>query len=157
MKIRCFASAVALLAATNQAAANGDLAHQPFQYLDLPVKEAASRTGVQPNQANNVVFDTAAHHVFLEADGPRIGYADVEFRSHPKCSPQQQLDSATALKELGIDASALELAIDRPDNHTYYDHKRGIKVSVTCNYEGAPLTAGFSRKQYGVLMGSTGQ
>lgn len=155
MKIRCVASVVALLVSANQAVAESNPANMPFNYLDMPVREAASRAGVQPNQANNVVFDTARHHVFLEADGASIGYADVEFRSHPKCSPKQPLDSAAALKELGIDASALELAIDKPDNHTYYDHKRGIKVSVTCNYEGAPLTAGFSRKQYSVLMGST--
>ena len=155
MKSRCFAPAVALLVVAHQAVAQGDPAQQPFKYLDLPVKEAASRAGVQPNQANNVVFDTARHHVFLEADGTSIGYADVEFRGTPPCSPKQPLDSVAALKELGVDASALELAIDKPDNHTYYDHQQGIKVSVTCNYEGAPLTAGFSRKQYGVLMGST--
>jgi hypothetical protein len=157
MKIRCVASAFTLLVCAHQAVAESNPASHPFNYLDLPVQEAASRAGVKPNQANNVVFDTASHHVFLEAHGASIGYADVEFRGHPKCSPKQQLDSASALKELGIDASQMELAIDKPDNHTYYDHKRGIKVSVTCNYEGAPLTAGFSRKQYGVLMGSTGQ
>lgn len=157
MKIRCVASVVALLVSANQAVAESNPAHQPFNYLDLSVREAASRAGVQPNQANNVVFDTASHHVFLEADGARIGYADVEFRGNPPCSPKRPLDSVAALKELGMNAADLELAIDKPDNHTYYDHKHGLKVSVTCSYEGAPLTAGFSRKQYNVLMGSTGQ
>ena len=154
MDIRCAALGFALLATSTLALADGNQAKMPYNLIDLPVKEAASRVGVQPNQANNITFDTDKHHVFLEADGSTVGYADLEFRGNPPCSQKQAIDSATALQSLGIDAKELELAIDKPDNHTYYDHKRSLKVSVSCNYEGAPLTVGFSRKQYNVLMGN---
>lgn len=154
MKIRCVASGCLLLASANLVVAEENPANMPYNFIDMPLKEAASHTGVQPNQANNIVFDREGRHVFLEADGGKIGYADVEFRGSPPCNPKQPIDSAAALQTLGMNAADLELAIDKPDNHTYYDHKRGLKVSVTCNYEGAPLTAGFSRKQYNVLMGS---
>ena len=154
MEIRCAALGLALLATSSLAIAEGNPANMPYTLIDLPVKEAANRVGVQPNQANNIVFDTEKHHVFLEADGNTVSYADVEFRGNPPCSQKQAIDSAAALQSLGLNAADLELAIDKPDTHTYYDHKRGLKVSVACNYEGAPLTVGFSRKQYNVLMGT---
>lgn len=154
MDIRRAALGFALLATSTLAIADGNQAKMPYNLIDLPVKEAASRVGVQPNQANNITFDTDKHHVFLESDGSTVGYADVEFRGNPPCSQKQAIDSDAALQSLGIDAKELELAIDKPDNRTYYDHKRSLKVSVSCNYEGAPLTVGFSRKQYNVLMGN---
>ncbi|MNN17728.1 hypothetical protein D3C81_1309220 [compost metagenome] len=155
MNMRCVVSAVVLLLSTNLAIAEEKPASTPFKYLDMPLKEAAQRAGVQPNQANNIVFDSEGRHVYLEASGGTVGYADVEFRGSAPCNPKQEIDSAAALQSLGMNAADLELAIQKPDNHTYYDHKRGLKVNVACSYEGAPLTVGFSRKQYNVLMGST--
>ena len=154
MKICCIASGFALLAITGLAVAEDGSANTPYNYIDMPVKEVAQRAGVEPNHANNITFDKDGRHVYLEADGSKVGYADVEFREGTPCNPKQELDATGALKTLGMNAADLELAINKPDNHTYYDHKRGLKVSVTCNYEGAPLTVGFSRKQYNVLMGN---
>lgn len=157
MKNRCVALGIVILASANLAIAETPSDNMPYNLIDLPVKEAATRVGVQPNPANNIVFDSEGHHVFLEADGSKVGYADVEFRGNPPCNQKQTIDSASALKSLGMNAADLELAIDKTDSHIYYDHKRGLKVSVSCNYDGAPLTVGFSRKQYNVLMGSANQ
>lgn len=154
MNIRRVASAVVLLLGADLAFAEDSKAQMPYNYIGMPVKEVASHTGVQPNHANNITFDSEGRHVFLEASGGTVDYADVEFSQSAPCTPKQELDSATALQTLGMNPADLELAIKKPDNHTYYDHKRGLKVSVACNYEGAPLTVGFSRKQYNVLMGN---
>ena len=147
------ASALVLLLGAGLAGAEDAKPQTPYRYLGMPVKEVANQTGVQPNQANNITYDSQGRHVFLQASGGTVDYADVEFRQSTPCAPNQELDAGGALQALGIDPAGLELAIRKPDNHTYYDHQRGLKVSVTCNYEGAPLTVGFSRKQYNVLMG----
>lgn len=157
MKNRCVALGIVILASTNLAIAETNSSNMPYNLIDMPVKDVATRVGVQPNQANNIVFDHEGQHVFLEADGSKVGYADVELRGNPPCNQKQSIDSAAALKSLGMTAADLELAINKPDSQIYYDHKRGLKVSVTCNYDGAPLTVGFSRKQYNVLMGSANQ
>lgn len=155
MKIRFAAVAVVFLMGTSLAVAESGKANTPFQYIDMPIKEVANRVGVQPNQANNIVFDSADRHVLLESNGSTIDYVDVEFTNTPPCNPQNEIEAEAVLKSLGLNPAEMELAIKQPGNHTYYDHKRMLKVGVSCSYEGAPLTAAFSRKNYMNLTSST--
>ena len=138
----------ALLLCANLAVADDGQASMPYDYLDLPLKEVADRTGVRPNRANNIAYDSADRHVFLETRNGRVDYADVELSRSQPCAPNRALPADAALQALGLDPAALELAIAKPDSHTYYDHRRGLQVRVACNYEGAPLSVGFSRRQY---------
>lgn len=34
--------------------------------------------------------------------------------------------------------------------HTYYDHRKKLKINVSCLYDGGPLSVGFSTKYYGM-------
>ena len=155
MTVRPLALACLLLASLPLTAAAEPQAAKPFQYIDMPIQDVARRLGVQPNRANNLVFEGAEHRVLLESNGNLVDYVDVELTSTPRCSPKDEIDSTAVLAAMGIDTSELELAIKQPDNHIYYDHKRMLKVAVSCSYESAPLTAGFSRRHYMTLTSST--
>lgn len=134
----------------------GDAAlKQPFKFLDMPVTEAASNIGSAPNDANNLIVDTAGRHVVLESKGSTVELVDIELRDLPLCKQSSAFDGTAILKSLDINPGDLELAINNTDNQTYYDHQRKVKIGIQCAYDGAPLNVSFSRKQYMVLMGMT--
>lgn len=155
MTLRPLALACLLLASVPLTATAEQPAAMPFQYIDMPIQEVARRLGVQPNQANNLIVEGSEQRVLLESNGKQVDYVDVELTSAPRCSQKQEIDSTAVLASMGIDTGELELAIKQPDNHIYYDHKRMLKVAVSCSYENAPLTAGFSRRHYMTLTSST--
>ncbi len=123
--------------------------HRPFQYMGMTIQDAIRATGGKPNAAGNIIFDTDECHMLLEAEGNFISYVDIELKRTAPHSRDQEFDSEVVLGALSINPSELELA-KKTDSHTYYDHKKRIKVSVSCLYDGAPLSVGFSSKYYGM-------
>ncbi|MEL6765142.1 MAG: toll/interleukin-1 receptor domain-containing protein, partial [Cyanobacteria bacterium J06607_6] len=69
-------------------------------------------------------------------------------RTAPHCQGQE-FDSESILGALSIGLSELELVRKKTHFHTYYDHRKRLKVSVSCQYDGAPISVGFSSKYYG--------
>jgi hypothetical protein len=86
----------------------------------------------------------------LEVEGNFISYVDVEIKKTAPWSQSRPFDSEQILGVLSINPSELELVHKQTHFHTYYDHKRKLKVSISCQYEGAPLSVGFSSKYYGM-------
>ena len=86
----------------------------------------------------------------LEAEGNFISYVDVELKRTAPHRQDQVFDSEMVLGALSINPSELELVRKKTHFHTYYDHKKRLKVSVSCLYDGAPLSVGFSSKYYGM-------
>jgi hypothetical protein len=123
--------------------------HHPFQYVGMSVAKAAKVTGGTPNAVKNIVIDSDLGHMLLEATGNSISYVDVELKQTKPCSLTRGFDSEPALGVLGISPSELDFARRQTHNHVYYDHKRKLKVSVTCDGDGEPLRVGFSSKYYG--------
>lgn len=124
--------------------------HRPFQYMGMTIQEAARATGGTPNSVGNIIIDTDECHMCLEAEGNFISFVDVELK---RTAPQRQdceFDSELVLGALSINPSELELVRKATHFHTYYDHKKKLKVSVSCLYEGAPLSVAFSSKYYGM-------
>lgn len=124
--------------------------HRPFQYLGMTVQDAARATGGVPNDVGNIILDTDECHMCLEAEGNFISYVDVALKRTAPHHQDQDFDSEMVLGALSINPSELELVRKRTDFHTYYDHRKRLKVSVSCQYDGAPLSVGFSSKYYGM-------
>ncbi|EAP1628464.1 toll/interleukin-1 receptor domain-containing protein, partial [Salmonella enterica] len=62
----------------------------------------------------------------------------------------QEFDSEIFLGALSIGLSELELVGKKTHSHTYYDHRRKLKINVICLYDEAPITVSFSSKYYGM-------
>ena len=85
----------------------------------------------------------------IEAEGNFINYVDIELKKTAPWSQSRPFDSEAILGVLSINPSELELARKQTHFHTYYDHKKRLKIGVSCQYDGAPLSVGFSSKYYG--------
>lgn len=124
--------------------------HRPFQYMGMTIQDAAQATGGTPNQVGNIVLETAECRMLLEAEGNFISYVDIDLKRTAPHRQDQEFDSEIVLGALSINPSELELVRRKTHSHTYYDHKKRLKVSVSCLYDDAPLTVSFSSKYYGM-------
>jgi hypothetical protein len=122
--------------------------HCPFQYVGMPIADAARVVSSKPNGVGNIIIDSEQAHMLLEAEGNFISYVDVELKKTAPWSQSRPFDSVAILGVFSINPSELELARKQTHFHTYYDHKRKLKISVSCQYEDAPLSVGFSSKYY---------
>jgi hypothetical protein len=119
-----------------------------YRYISMPVSRASEQFGVKVNEGGNLVVETPNHHILFEANNGLISYVDVEFKGFEPCSQTAGFDSAPLLLALGIDPSSLELAKKQAHFHRYYDHVNRLKIGVSCLYDGANLSVGFSSKYY---------
>lgn len=124
--------------------------HRPFQFMGMTIQDAARATGGTPNDVGNIILDTDECHMCLEAEGNFISYIDVELKRTAPHQQNQGFDSEAILGALSISPSELELVGKKTHIHTYYDHRKRLKISVSCQYNGAPLSVGFSGKYYGM-------
>jgi hypothetical protein len=122
--------------------------HRPFQYIGMPIADVAKAVSSKPNEVGNIIIDSEQAHMLLEAEGNFISYVDVELKKTAPWSQSRPFDSVAILGVFSINPSELELARKQIHFHTYYDHKRKLKIGVSCQYEGAPLSVGFSSKYY---------
>ncbi|MGB3534071.1 MAG: DUF4365 domain-containing protein [Microcoleaceae cyanobacterium] len=122
--------------------------HRPFQYIGMSIANAAQAVGGNPNKVGNIMIDSDQCYMVLEAEGNFINYVDIELKKTTPWSLSRPFDSEAILGVLSINPSELELARKQTHFHTYYDHKRQLKISISCQYEGAPLSVGFSSKYY---------
>jgi hypothetical protein len=116
----------------------------------MPIAAAAKATGGTPNEVGNIIIDSDQAHLLLEAEGNFISYVDIQLKQTTPWSQSRAFDSESILGALSINPSELELVRKQTHFHTYYDHKRKLKVSVACQYEDAPLSVGFGSKYYGM-------
>lgn len=124
--------------------------HRPFQYMGMSLLDAAKATGGTPNDVGNIIIDTEECHLCLEAEGNYISYIDIELKRTAPHLQNQDFDSEVVLGALSINPAELELVRKKTHFHTYYDHRKRLRINVSCLYDGAPLSVGFSSKYYGM-------
>ncbi|WKN43259.1 toll/interleukin-1 receptor domain-containing protein [Tunicatimonas pelagia] len=124
--------------------------YRPFQYIGMTVQKAELETGEKANQAGNIAVETEDCKMFLEAEGNFISFIQIDLKATAPHYQNQDFDSEPLLGSLSIAPTELDFERKQTHFHTYYDHKRKLKVSVACLYDGAPLTIAFSAKYYGM-------
>ncbi|SER18904.1 toll/interleukin-1 receptor domain-containing protein [Giesbergeria anulus] len=124
--------------------------HRPFQYMGMSIERAEREVDGKANEVGNIVVENKECRLLLEAEGNFISYVEVELKQTAPHYKNQEFDSEAALGALSISISELELARKQTHYHTYYDHRRKLKVSVSCQYDEAPLCVAFSSKYYGM-------
>mgnify|MGYP001791146624 FL=1 len=124
--------------------------YRPFQYIGIPIQKAELETGGKANQAGNIIVETEDCRMLLEAEGNFISFIQIDLKATAPHYLNQGFDSETLLGSLSIGPTELDLERKQTHFHTYYDHKRKLKVSVSCPYDGSPLSIAFSAKYYGM-------
>jgi len=124
--------------------------HRPYQYMGMSVQQAEVAVGMLSNKVGNILVENDACRMLLEAEGNFISYIEVDLKETAPHRQDIEFDSEPILGSLSIGLTELELARKKIHYHTYYDHRKKIKVSVSCPYDGGPLTVGFSSKYYGL-------
>jgi hypothetical protein len=125
--------------------------YRPFQYVGMPLTEAAKLIGVNSSTTDYISFANEHAYISLEAKENIVGFVDVELKRSGPCKVSVPFESEPVLSAIGI--SPTELAFVRKSTfaHVYYDHKRKLKVSVICHHtNGGPLNVSFSSKYYGM-------
>ncbi|KHT13041.1 toll/interleukin-1 receptor domain-containing protein [Pectobacterium aroidearum] len=124
--------------------------HRPFQYIGMTISQVEKETGCKANDVGNIIIEDEDCHMLLEAEGNFISYVEIDLKKTAPHYQNQEFDSEIPLGALSIGLSEIELARKKTHYHTYYDHRKKLKISVSCSYDGAPLTVGFSSKYYGM-------
>ncbi len=142
--------------------------YRPFQYVGMPLTEAAKLIGVAPSspkhifvanddadmmlEAKDVVVDWVKGEVKrLDAKDLVVSFVDVEVKKSGPCKASVPFESAPILLAAGVSPEDLEFARKTTFAHVYQDHKRKLQVSVICHHtNGGPLNVSFSSKFYGM-------
>lgn len=122
--------------------------HRPFQYLGMNISDVEGIIGRKANSARNIIVENEHCKMVLWGEGNFISFVDVDLLKTGPHSQSTEFDSESLLGALSIGTHELELNRKKTHCHTYYDHKRRMKVTVMCSYEGAPLTVSFGTKYY---------
>lgn len=123
--------------------------HRPFQYMGMTIQKAESEVGENANDVGNIIVETDDCRMFLQAEGNFISYVDVDLKATAPHYQNQEFDSEPVLGALSIGLNELDLVRKQTHFHTYYENRKKLKVSVFCDYDGAPLKVAFSSKYYG--------
>ena len=124
--------------------------HRPFQYMGMNVDEVFSIVGVECNQAGNIIVENDECRMFLEKEGSFISFIEVDLKQTAPFNQNQNFDPEPMLGALSINPSELDLDRSKTHCHTYYDHKKKLKINVMCVYDGGPISVAFSTKYYGM-------
>lgn len=124
--------------------------HRPFQYMGMSIEKAEKEVNGIANAVGNIIIENDECRMCLEAEGNFISYVELDLKNTAPHFQNQEFDSEPILGALSIGLSELEFARKKTHYHTYYDHRRKLKISVSCLYNGAPLSVSFSSKYYGM-------
>jgi len=124
--------------------------HRPFQYMGMNVKEVFEIVGGELNEAGNIIVENDKCRMFLEREGSFVSYVEVDLKQTEPFSQNQIFDPEPMLGALSINPSELDLVRSQTHCHTYYDHKKKLKVTVMCTYDDGPISVAFSSKYYGM-------
>lgn len=122
--------------------------HRPYQYLGMSVTDAENMVGKNANGARNIIVENDLCKMVLWGEGNFVSFVEVDLLQTAPHSQTQEFDSEALLGALSIGVHELELARRKIHCHTYYDHKKRMKVTAGCLYDGAPLSVSFGTKYY---------
>ncbi|EGM78703.1 TIR domain-containing protein [Rheinheimera sp. A13L] len=122
--------------------------HRPYQYLGMTIPDVEKVVGVKANEARNIIVESEHCKMVLWGEGNFVSFVEVDLLKTAPHSQSTEFNSEALLGALSIGVHELELVRKKTDFHTYYDHKKRIKVTASCLYDGAPLSVSFGTKYY---------
>ncbi len=124
--------------------------HRPFQYIGMSIQNAEKYVNAKANGVGNIVIESDECRMLLEAEGNFISYVEIEIKRTQPHFQNMEFDSEPLLGTLSIGLAEVDLVREQTHCHTFYDHKRKLKIAVSCLYDGGPLSVSFGSKYYGM-------
>ncbi|OXU08789.1 hypothetical protein B9P84_27170 [Citrobacter braakii] len=87
------------------------------------------------NEVGSIIIEDEDCRMYLEAEGNFISYIEVDFKKTAPHYQNQEFDSELFLGALSIGLSELDLVGKKTHSHAYYDHRRKLKITVSCLYD----------------------
>ncbi|KUM54192.1 toll/interleukin-1 receptor domain-containing protein [Rheinheimera sp. EpRS3] len=122
--------------------------HRPYQYLGMAIPDVEKIVGVKANEARNIIVESEHCKMVLWGEGNFVSFVEVDLLKTAPHSQNAEFNSEALLGALSIGVHELELVRKKTNFHTYFDHKKRMKVTASCLYEGAPLSVSFGTKYY---------
>ncbi|AEG10038.1 TIR protein [Shewanella baltica OS183] len=122
--------------------------HRPYQYLGMTIPDVEKVVGVKANEARNIIVESEHCKMVLWGEGNFVSFVEVDLLKTAPHSQSAEFNSEALLGALSIGVHELELVRKKTDFHTYYDHKKRMKVTASCLYDGAPLSVSLGTKYY---------
>ncbi|WP_339612320.1 hypothetical protein [uncultured Pseudoalteromonas sp.] len=122
---------------------------RPYKYHGFAVDTVSNIIGVKPNEFGNIEFVSDKHRIFYEATDGIITYSEVQMLETVPCKQREHFDPVVMLNAVAVNESDLEWQSAMTHLTVYYDHNEKLKISITCEQDGAPITVRFSNKYYG--------
>jgi hypothetical protein len=124
--------------------------HRPFQYLGMNIEEVSTILGQERNEGGNIVFENDECSFYVEAEGSFVSYVEIDIKTTAPFTQTQDFDPEPMLGSLSINPSELDLVRSQTHCHTYYDHRKKLKINVMCSFDGGPISVSFGSKYYGM-------
>ncbi len=124
--------------------------HRPFQYIGLSIQKVEEQVGAKANDVGNIIVENDLCKMVLWAEGNFINFVEVDILSTAPHNQDQEFDSEPLLGALSVGIHELDLERKKTHCHTYSDHRKRLKVTVSCLYDGSPLSVSFGSKYYGM-------
>ena len=124
--------------------------HRPFQYMGMSIADASKALNQPPNEVGNIIVENEDCRLYLEVEGNYINFVEADLKSTAPFFQNTEFDPEPMLGALSINPNELNLVRSNTHCHTYYDHRKKLKVTVMCVYDGGPISVAFSSKYYGM-------
>ncbi len=124
--------------------------YRPFQYIGMTITQVENLLKVKSNNVGNLVIENDECYMFLEAEGNFVAFITVDIKRTAPHFQNIEFDSEPILGAFSMSISELELVRKATHCHTYSDHRKRLKITVACLYDGSPLSISISSKNYGI-------
>lgn len=125
---------------------------KPHWYMNIAIEFVATAFNTHVNQGGAVVFEDDFYIANFSSNSQGVvSFAQVQLKNYTcnQAKPTPYNELTQHFKTFDINAHSLTPILGLAHyTSAFHDHEKHLKVSFTCPYNGAFLTASFSQKYY---------
>ena len=122
----------------------------PYRFIKFRLEAASDILKTAANADGSITTNTAQYKTRYNSTDGVITYSEIYLLETAPCSQTESFDPVAILNAVAVNPKILEERDRMAHLATYYDHQEKLKISVTCEQDGAPIVVRFSNKYYQV-------
>ena len=122
----------------------------PYRFIKFRLEAASDILKTAANADGSITTNTAQYKTRYNSIDGVITYSEIYLLETAPCSQTESFDPVAILNAVAVNPKILEERDRMAHLATYYDHQESLKISVTCEQDGAPIVVRFSNKYYQV-------
>lgn len=120
----------------------------PYRFIKFRLEAASDILKTAANADGSITTNTAQYKTRYNSTDGVITYSEIYLLETAPCSQTESFDPVAILNAVAVNPKILEERDRMAHLATYYDHQESLKISVTCEQDGAPIVVRFSNKYY---------